>query len=181
MAQFARPASDNALGGWVNKAGGSTNLFAEIDEVSADGDGSYIEADSTDTIYETGLTTVTDPENNLNHAVHIVIESLGGGGGGEKLDIFLYEGATEIANWSNVTANRGSYVDEGPLDLSTVEAGNISDYSNLRLWVEVGSLGGGETIRVTQAYFTCDDAPAAPPARIPFSTKRRRMRPLLTM
>ena len=161
MAQFARPISTPSTGGWIPGGSGSPATCHEAtDDVTADGDVSYAEGSTTDTILRMGLGSVDDPVNSVNHVVLIRTKAVNGAKGGEKYNWALKQNTTVIASGNNVTANRGAYNNDVNYTLDAAEADAITDYGSLFIELEMGSVGSGEFIRCTQTYFTCDDAPS---------------------
>lgn len=161
MVQTIRPASDISAGGWTDE-GSSFNdgsLYTSVQEVSQDGDTSYILCQVGDGTCEVKLGTATDPVSAVDHVVHIWGEGVGGGAP-ERIDVLLYEGgtlrATVAANWA---PGRGAYA-EATYTLSAAEANAISDYSDLRVRMIEDTMSGGDTFKVTQIYMEVPD-PAA--------------------
>ncbi len=162
MTQTARPASDITTGNWTDE-GSSFNdgsLYTSIQETSKDDDVSYVlgDGDLTPATFEVKLDSVTDPEGNSDHRVRLWGKGVGSGGG-EKVDVFLYEATTARATVANNwTPGRSAYAELNYL-LSSAEADAIGDYTDLRIRVVEDTIGAGEEFRITQAYFECPDAP----------------------
>ncbi len=73
MAQFARPDADTYNGdGWTEDDGDTTNMFAEVDEASAD-DADYVRSPATPTndVVVFRLSDVTDPVSSSNHVMRV--------------------------------------------------------------------------------------------------------------
>jgi hypothetical protein len=76
-----------------------------------------------------------------------------GSGAPEKIDWYLYQGTTLIATLGNNLAISRTGYTQYSYTLTASEADSITDYGDLRQWFNVDTLGGSETIRVTQAEF----------------------------
>ncbi len=152
MAQIARPNSDVAVGSWENE-GGSTPLYASVDETAANDDTDYVRChESAANPCEVGLDTLTDPAVSSGHVVRYryrkdAPQSL-------DLTVRLLQGATTVASQAHADIST-SYTD-GSFTLSSGEADSITDYSDLRLEFEATNRG----VRVTWAEFEVPDAGA---------------------
>ena len=162
MTQYLRPASDISAGSWTDE-GSSFNdgsLYTSVQEVAQDGDTSYIDCPNGGGTAEVKLNSVTDPEGNTLHIIHIYAEAAGSGGP-ERVDAYLYEGsnlrATIIENWA---PGRSGYVDIN-YTLTTIEADSLTAYDDLRIRLVEANIGSGEHIKVTQIYMEVPDAPPA--------------------
>ncbi|KKL08220.1 hypothetical protein LCGC14_2578030, partial [marine sediment metagenome] len=154
MAQFARPSSTVDAGGWTYLV---ASLHEDTNEVIPNGDTDYAEAETTDTIMKLALSSVADPTVGTGHTLRFTAEALNGGGGGEKLDVYLYEGTSLIVKaFSKQGINRDAY-QLYEYTLSEVEANSINNYTDLRAWFEVDNLNGAELIRITQIEFEVPD------------------------
>jgi hypothetical protein len=158
MAQIARPISDVSVGSWDDAGSAEVDgsLWNSVDEVSSDDDASYIFETGTETTCEVKLDSLIDPESAAGHVLHVLFRSIGSGGP-EKLDIFLVEGSTVRVTLGNQVNRSGSYADVN-YTLSADEANSIAAYNDLRVRFTTDTLGGGESMRVTQAYFEVPDA-----------------------
>jgi hypothetical protein len=162
MTQYARPASDITVGSWTDE-GASFNdgsLYTSIQEVTQDGDTSYIDCPNGGGTAEVKLGSVNDPGVGSGHIVHVYGEGVGSGGP-EKIDAWLYEGTTLIdtiaSNWG---PGRSGYVDLA-YTLGATEADSIADYTDLRVRVAEDSIGNNEHFKITQIYLEVPDAAAA--------------------
>jgi hypothetical protein len=156
MAQFGRPDSTIAAGGWTST--GAT-LYEVIDETSAS-DADYISAGSTATTARIGLSDVTDPVSSTGHTVRYRGQS-NGSGSPERITVELRQGTTLIATVSssyNIT--RGS-PENVSYTLTGTEADAITDYTALELRFIVATLASGETLQVFWAELETPDAPAS--------------------
>lgn len=139
MAQFARPSADASVGNWLDDGGGSTSLFAAIDEASPS-DVDYIESESApaSSPYACDLGTIEDPQSSSGHIVRYRYQKDASGGAQIDLTVELRQGyvsegtqGTLIA--SNSHTNIGNGWTDGSFTLSAVEADSITDYSDLQL------------------------------------------------
>lgn len=158
MTQFARPASDISAGGWSDEGSSFNdgNLYTSIQEVTQDGDTSYILCEVGDGTCEVKLGTVTDPLMNTGHIVHVFAEATGGGAP-ERIDIELYQaGVLKATVASGFAPGRSGYVDVD-YTLSGAEADSISDYTDLRVRMIEDTMSGADTMKVTQVYMEVPD------------------------
>lgn len=133
MAQFARPSADTVRTAWTDEAGGTTNIYTGIDEVSAE-DTEYIKtpAPPGTNEFETLLTAVTDPVSSTGHVMRWRRRKQPASGSDDvNLTVRLLEGTTQITSQADNTIP-GSFTDTS-YTLSAGEADAITDYSNLRL------------------------------------------------
>jgi hypothetical protein len=133
--QFARPDSDINLGSWTDQDGNTTDLYAAIDEETPS-DADYVKdpVQATPDTLEEGLSDVTDPGIHTNHVVRYRYRKQGGTKTAQ-LKVYLMQSSTEIASWTH------SDVPEtwttAQQTLTEVQAGNITDYTDLRFKFEV--------------------------------------------
>lgn len=154
MAQFARPDSTVSAGTW-DPVGGPSTLWEAIDETSPS-DSDYIEAlNGENTTCELGLSTITDPVGNTGHVMRFRIQGTGSGGP-ERCTLELYDGATLIASITNQTS-RAAW-DTKTYTLTTTEADNIGDYSDLRYKIISSNLAATEDMWCSWAEFEVPDA-----------------------
>jgi len=133
MAQFARPSADTVRTGWTDEAGGTTDIYTGIDEVSAE-DAEYVKTPTPpgSNEFETLLTAVTDPVSSTGHVMRWRRRKQPASGSAQiNLTVRLVEGTTQIVSRSD-TDIPGSFTDTS-YTLSAGEADSITDYSNLRL------------------------------------------------
>lgn len=162
MTQYARPDADSVAGNWVNESGSGSNLYQSIDE-STPSDSDYcISTDSfgsTDTM-RVELSGVTDPTSASDHKVVYRAKGTDPSGfyGIPTLTVTLKQGSTTIATATNSSLS-GSFT-EYTITLSSAEANNITDYTDLLLEFQRGTnfAGGSETTSVSYAAFECPDA-----------------------
>ncbi len=162
MTQYARPDADAGAGGWVNQAGSGSNLYQSIDESSPSDTDFCISTDqlgATDTM-EVDLSDVTDPTSSSDHKVVYRAKGTDPSGfyGIPSLTVNLMQGTTAIA--SSVNSSLGGSFTEYTITLSSAEANNITDYTDLSIRFIRGTnfAGGMETTSVSYAAFECPDA-----------------------
>lgn len=124
------PVSDVSAGGWTTNTGATTNLYAAIDEPTAD-DSDYIQSEPTPVNSPTvvALAAATDPGVSTGHVISYRYQMSGTG----QIDLVvdLMQGGTVIASWTH-TSIPASWVTASQT-LSGAQADSITDYSNLRL------------------------------------------------
>ena len=103
------------------------------------------------------ICTVETPSNRNNHIVRLQAWALGGAAS-ERHTVLLLQGATTIATVvNNAVITRNTPTTLG-YTLTSGEANDITDYSDLRLRFTAGTLGSGETYRVGWAEMEVPDA-----------------------
>jgi hypothetical protein len=141
VAQFARPDGDQTLGTWEDDGAGTTNIYQAIDEASAS-DTDYVRNDNnTNDSYEATLSNVTDPTVHTGHVVRYRYRKDQSGGNSRNIAVGLYQGGTLIA--SQTHNDIGNTWTPGSFTLTTGEAGNISDYTDLRVRATASGTTGG--------------------------------------
>lgn len=134
MVQIARPSSDSSRGSWTTQSGGTTNLYATIDEATAD-DADYVQSSaspSSPDVYEVALGSLTDPSSSSGHHVRYRYKKSVSGGDRIDLTVTLRQGAsTTIASWTHTDI--GSTYTDADQTLTSGDADAISDYTALRL------------------------------------------------
>lgn len=130
--QVARPSADVAAGSWTTQAGGTTNLFATIDEATAD-DADYVRSSlssASDTETRIEVEALTDPGGATGHVVRYRYKKDPADGVAVGLRVRLYDsdGTTVIA--SSTHADIPATWTMGTLNLSEGEAGAITGYAS---------------------------------------------------
>lgn len=150
MAQFARPDGQLAIPGfWTNATGGTTNIWQNIDESTAN-DLDYIKHDAaTSEEYAVTLGNVSDPVSSSDHTIRLRAS----GDNFKQITVRLKQGATTKATWAFTPGALAQH----SYTLSGAEADSITDYNDLRLSFETG--GFASEVRVTWAEFEVPDAP----------------------
>jgi hypothetical protein len=130
------PSSDISAGSWTTELGGTSNLYASIDEASPANDADYIQSSAlapgggSDTT-EVKFTAVDDPASSDGHVVRYRYQRTGNNST-MTLTVSLRQGAsTEIAAWTHTNVASGLVTAEQTL--TGVQADAITDYSDLRL------------------------------------------------
>jgi hypothetical protein len=125
----ARPLSTVSAGAWTDQASGTTDMHSPLaDETNA----TYIqsELDPSSSVCEVLLETLSDPGTNAAHQV--IYRYAKDGTPQINLTVQLRQGASTVIAAQTIT-NVSSSITDGTLALSEAEAGNITDYSDLRL------------------------------------------------
>jgi hypothetical protein len=129
VVQKARPGSDISAGGWLPSTG--SGLYAMLDETSYnDSDYIYSPDNPTTETAEIKFTSITDPGVHTGHTLRFRLAAVGQD---TVFDVYLMCGATQIATWQKtvVAGDTTTYTET----LTTGEAGNITDYTDLRIKV----------------------------------------------
>lgn len=133
---YERPESDVAPGGWTTHLGSPADLWDEVNERGPPDDSDYIKSSDLETgqsdPVEIGLSDQPLPPVLTHHTIRYRYrKSVVSGSLQMNLTVELYCGATLIASWDHT--NVGTSWVTAEQTLSTVEAGNITDYSDLRI------------------------------------------------
>jgi hypothetical protein len=156
MAQFARPSADISVGGWT-----ATPLWEKLDEVTPDDTTTEITSGNNPTTngFEVRVTGITDPDDNTGHVVRARVKKNSSGGRQIDFTFTLVQGSTTIATWSapDVTNAYETFTH----NLTEGEAGNITDYSDLRVRVSANDATGSGPGRSGQATWIELEAPDA--------------------
>lgn len=144
MAQFGRPASDVAAGSWT-----TTPLWSKINEVVAD-DTSFITDAAAGGVAEVGLSSVVDPLSSTGHIIRVRAKR--GASAGTQLAVALYQGATQIAAFTQASLTTAfvTYT----FTLSGAQADAITDYTNLRFRLQGNT---SSAVTVSWAEFEVPD------------------------
>lgn len=144
MAQYARPNSTVSAGGWT--AVGAATLHEATDEITPDNDTTYALADSTDTIMELGLSSVTSP--GTGTVTFRITADANGSTAPERISVYLYNGST----WSYLFEADTVDLDRTYTTFTdtSLTVADFSAFNTLAVRVVVETLAGGEEIRVTQ-------------------------------
>lgn len=164
MVQFARPDSDVTNDG--------TGSFADIDESSPSDTDYWWGDDSTTDVLEVGLSDVTDPTVHTGHTVRVRLAKVDGGvfpgTGGNALTqtVLLLQGGTTIATIVNAVTAPDAWTTTA-VTISEAEAGNITNYADLRIRISQTASGGSPANRrggaISWAEFEVPDAAPPPP------------------
>lgn len=136
-ATIARPDSDVSIGNWTDDGGGTTDLWATIDEeIPSTTDFIRSEPDpASPDIIEVGLSDVSDPASSVGHEVRYRYRKIDTGA--INLTVRLMQGVTEIASWTHT--NLSPTWSTATQVLSAAEADSITDYTDLRLKFEAST------------------------------------------
>lgn len=131
MPQYGRPAQDITRTGWVTESGGTTNLYASIDEEVYPDHSNYVESPAPPGTneYEVKLSPLGDPEVSTLHHIRYWRRSVGDAQ--VNLSLRLMQGVTEIATLSD----QGVDIEWGFVQwaLTSAQADAITDYTDLRV------------------------------------------------
>lgn len=150
MAQYGRPDADISNAGTFSPE----PLYAELDEITADDTTTEISEKNigiASDMFEVSLSAVTDPTVHTAHHLRVRLWNDGPTG---DFNFHLYQGTTLIASLGDTapTAAYATYT----INLTTGEAGNITDYTDLRCrMTSTAGMGGGTTTYVTWIEFEC--------------------------
>lgn len=157
MSQFLRPNADTVLDGWLDDAGGGTDIYLAIDEATRD-DLDFIYSpnnpDNTE-IYEGALSSGSTPDTGTR-TVRYAYRKSGSAGRTIEINVQLREGTTQIHLWTH------SDVSDLWVPASQTVTGSITDYSNLnmRAWGVTTGGGAGRRAQVSWFEFEIPNAPA---------------------
>ena len=154
MAQFARPDADTSAGNWSASSGSS--LYAMVDETSAS-DSDYIPVSDGGGSAEACTLRLSDVGDPGDHtATSVVVRSYTDSFyESVNLNVNLRDGSTSI---KNEDFSPGTSFGNHTMNLSTTQAGNISDYTDLNVIITAtDAMGMGSETRISHVYFTCPD------------------------
>ena len=161
--QYARPDSDLSIAhrytyaglkwGWWAKTS-TDDLYEQVDEaVADDSDYIYFRSDGGDNDiqwYKSTLSDISEPSDLSTVSIRVRIKN------NVRCYIYLYDGSTRVFNGSIDDDNTS--ITDVDLTLSSTEAGNITDWSDLRLWFGCWDETRFETCYVYQAYLEAGSA-----------------------
>ncbi|MBA3243246.1 MAG: hypothetical protein H0T60_18655 [Acidobacteria bacterium] len=132
---YSRPVADIADGLWTNEAGSSVNLYASVDEVTAD-NADYIKsadllAGSADDVVQLDLGDITDPLADTGNVLSFTYRRVNVSGTGLVLGlkVDLMEGALVRAT-TTVSVSDTNWV-SGSISLTEAEGAAVVSYSSL--------------------------------------------------
>ena len=120
--QLGVPNGTNNTDSWFFSGAGVTSHHDAIDESSPDGNTSFVETGTQGDNLQVSLSAVTDPVSSAGHILRVTALSIGGMGA-ERIQICLFEGATQIAcspdnNSFNLVRNTYTTLRTSPLAVS---------------------------------------------------------------
>lgn len=154
MAQILYPDADISSGSWTPSAG--STLW---DVLNDQDDNDYAYEQNTNTTFEVGIDSGTDPESSSNHIVYW--SDFGawlGRGSAPTVTMYLIQGSTTIASQGYLTVS--NTFTQRSYTLTSGEADSITDYTNLRIRF-TGSGGSLHSTRVGRARLEIPDAVAS--------------------
>ena len=163
MTQYARPDSDLSVAQytysgqrWAWWASTYTDdLYTKIDEATADDtDYAWYKSDGSDVgldWYKSTLSDIDEPSDLSSVSIRVRVQNT------VNCYIRLYDGSTLIKSFSTSTNGSITNIDT---TLTSTEAGNITDWSDLRLWFGCYDNIAYATCYIYQVYLEAGDAPA---------------------
>lgn len=141
MAQFARPTADISRGSWTTQSGGTANLWASLDEETAD-DADFIQSSLTvNDSCEVRLSPVDAALIDRLHVLNYRARKNQAAGNTRGLTVSLVQGTTIIASQSH--ADLTALWPTVPLLLTKEQGASITDYTDLRVrFTATGTTGG---------------------------------------
>lgn len=138
MPQYARPSADAYVGNYTTQAGGTTNLYTTIDDVTTD-DTDYIQSplSPTNEVYVCKLSAVTAPGTTSNHVMFMRTSADKDNQQTISITQELRQGYVNESNQGTLIASQtrsginSTTWTNSTYTLSGAEAGSITDYSNL--------------------------------------------------
>lgn len=164
IAQLSRPTADISVGGWT-----TTPLYQKLDEATPDDSDFVTSPTGTSPEFEVGLTNVVDPLSNTDHIIKFRAFASDGGGAKEKANAVLLEGANEIAETGLQNLDRSQFT-QFEYTLSSAEADDITDYTNLSIRIET-SKSNSEEIQVSWIEFEVPSQPSQQSINVGFKPK----------
>jgi hypothetical protein len=151
------PWSDVSVNSWTTDTGGTTSLYAAIDETTAS-DTDYVQspanADSS-SYYETAVEARVDPVSSSGHIVHYRYRKLNAADTVDLTVSLRQSDATEIASW--VHSGIGTTWTTQDQTLTSGQADSITNYADLRLRF-VPTVTGGAPSKVADRGSVADTA-----------------------
>jgi len=166
MAQYARPDADDTDGGWVTQNNNNTDLYASVDEASADDGTTHIKVSDEgmgDDACILRLSDVDEPDSGNAYIKYRAVttdDSWSGAGVPLKLELLETDSYTVRATTTNYSIETdGSTYTNYSYTISDVSG--ISDWTDLYIRLTmVSGTGMGDTIYVTQVYLETQNAAA---------------------
>jgi len=134
---------------------GSGSAHAALASAS---DSSLVETNISTEMCRVNIGSLTDPAVGTGHIIKFRAQATGSGGGAEKIQLRLYEGATLRSTSAKITITRASfnaYTDT----LTEIEADTITNYTDLRIEIEADTVDTDELLEVSEIFFEIPDAP----------------------
>lgn len=135
LPQTAAPASDVSAGTWTTDTGATTNLYAAIDEATAN-DADYVQSQAGPTganPLEVALSSLTDPAVSTGHTVRVRAQLDAVTGGALTLRTEVRQGGSALSTpafWDDTPTGTATTFEHA---LSGAQADAITDYATLRL------------------------------------------------
>jgi hypothetical protein len=146
VAQFARPFADISRGSWTTQSGGTANLFATLDEESADDNDYVISALNANSTYECRLSSVAPAIIPRAHLIALRGRKDASGGNTKGVSVSLVQGSTVIGTLD--FPDLPFAVTQQNVSIPKSMASQITDYSDLRVRLtSTGITSGGSSRR----------------------------------
>jgi hypothetical protein len=146
VANFARPSADISRGSWTTNSGGTTNLWATIDEAVADDADYVISALNANSTYECRLSSVAPAIIPRAHLIALRGRKDASGGNTKGVTVDLVQGSTVIGtlDFPDLSAT----VQQQNVSIPKSMAAGITDYADLRVRLtSTGITTGGSARR----------------------------------
>ena len=161
MVQFLRPVSDEAIGGWTDECGGTTNIRNSIDEVCrCDSDFIITGNNPSCDVYRAEITVGTDPLGNVCHIARYAYGKDAGARVGQIL-VALLQGSSCVIHEETHDAVAAGFT-AGTFTLTSCEADSITSYAQLQVRITANTSGGGSPQQGQVSWFELEipgDAP----------------------
>jgi hypothetical protein len=146
VASFARPSADIARGSWTTNSGGTTNLWATIDEAVADDADYVISALNANSTYECRLSSVAPAIIPRAHLLVLRGRKDQSGGNTKGVTVDLVQGSTVIGSLD--FPDLPFAVTQQNVSIPKSMASQITDYTDLRVRLtSTGITSGGSARR----------------------------------
>lgn len=162
---YARPDGDDLVTKFQTQGGGTSNLYACIDETSASDADYIIATDIIGCTYRCTLSDVGDPQQSTGHIVRYRFSKNTEIGGTCWITVTLLQDTTTIATWTETSVTTSWATSEQTL--SEAEADSITDYSALKVKIESTTFDETEYGRVSWVEFEIPTVTADLAATLP--------------
>lgn len=163
MVQFSRPDNDDSIGVWTDDAGGTTNIFQAINEVTPS-DTDFVQSDNTPAVGETctiGMSSVTDPAVSTGHILRWRYAKSAAAGRTIEVRLDLRESGTPVLTSPRTFTDISNVAAQDNYTLTGTEADNITNYGNLEIFM-LGIRSGSGGARRAEIYWAELEVPNAP-------------------
>ena len=180
MVQVGRPSADHTDGDWTDQAGG-TNLYAAIDESSADDATTFIQVtdDGSDHACIVEIGDLASPGSGDRTITYKALAADGASSGDyPNLKIEILEGGSVLDPAVAITNSSVATDAFTSVTTSSLNVSGVSDWTDLqfRLTMTAGSgagMGQSDLLKVTQIYLTIPDESSTAVAAVAMNTYRQ--------